>query len=611
MVEEHSGAVVGSTSGTILHDPHQPASSNGPDVLPSVSGSSVVAGPVTHASAASIPVRVTTVDGLVSTFSVTNVFESALHDTQSSATYQGPPLNQREFHLGDGSSNVPIILDFSGTVPNVAHSSRPTRPGVARVVRTRSRAHAGQPSGTQANISPMQGPIALPQREGAPVDYKYFGKCDRVCQRCNARFWWEERRSGLPASATPQHQRWQIYHLIGVFCPANDDTPRFLQLYIYDTDHEVRNRLSHFHPNERQTLREDIVQGLIDFLDDNNALVHLFRTAREKLREADIPNFNIRLFGVVGATQYELPTADSIGAIIFEGGPETLTDYDVVIERHSREPESVNKLHPQYMALQFPLLFIYGEEGYHLKLRLKNSDPLDTQDEKKMTMKIYYAYQLFDRRVLFTQEVLILQVDTAYDWYYQKCSECGGKLDYGYVHGHCHPYGTESKPQNSYSFRVTITDSTANAIMTCFSPQTDGLIKDVNALLKEVGNKDPAVVPPQILALQNTRHVFQFKFAKPSGKGAPTLVLQKVMDHPIAMLPASAAEPSSPPVPSPAADTFPQITPPPTTPATTQETPTDTSTTAAQLTTSAIRRQLFTDAADKDIDPESKKQKIE
>ncbi|PWA70625.1 hypothetical protein CTI12_AA289650 [Artemisia annua] len=409
------------------------------NVLPSVSGSSVVAGPVTHASAASIPVRVTTVDGLVSTFSVTNVFESALHDTQSSATYEGPPLNEREFHVGDGSSNVPIILDFSGA-------------GVARVVRTRSRAHAGQsrnvatnrssthtsvgssqhegqPSGTHANSSPVQGPIALPQREGVPIDYKYFGRCDRVCHHCNARFWWEERRTGLPASATPQHQRccvggrahlrvpidykyfgrcdrvchhcnarfWWEERRTGLPASATPQHQRCCVGGRAHLHHEVRNRLSHFHPNERQTLREDIVQGLIDFLDDNNALVHLFRTAREKLREADVPNFNIRLFGVVGATQYELPTADSIGAIIFEGGPETLTDYDVVIERHSREPESVNKLHPQYMALQFPLLFIYGEEGYHLKLRLKNSDPLDTQDEKKMTMKIYYAYQLFDR----------------------------------------------------------------------------------------------------------------------------------------------------------------------------------------------------------------------
>ncbi|PWA70551.1 replication protein [Artemisia annua] len=91
--------------------------------------------------------------------------------------------------------------------------------------------------------------------------------------------------------------------------------------------------------------------------------------------------------GEVGANQYELPAGDSIGAIVYEGGPETMTDYDIVIERHSREPESVNKLHPRYMALQFPLLFIYGEEGYHLKLTLRNSVPGDQQEEKKMSMK--------------------------------------------------------------------------------------------------------------------------------------------------------------------------------------------------------------------------------
>ncbi|PWA86769.1 hypothetical protein CTI12_AA136770 [Artemisia annua] len=139
--------------------------------------------------------------------------------------------------------------------------------------------------------------------------------------------------------------------------------------------------------HERYALREPIVQGLMNFLDRNNALVKLFRTARDKLQDANIPNFSIRLFGVVGASQYELPVGDNIGAIVYEGGPETMTDYDVVIERHSREPEAVNKLHPRYMALQFPLLFIYGEEGYHLKLTLKNSVPDDQHEEKKMSMK--------------------------------------------------------------------------------------------------------------------------------------------------------------------------------------------------------------------------------
>ncbi|PWA49778.1 helitron helicase-like domain-containing protein [Artemisia annua] len=106
-----------------------------------------------------------------------------------------------------------------------------------------------------------------------------------------------------------------------------------------------------------------VQEGLIEFLNSHNALVHLFRTTRDKLREADIPEFQIRLFGVVGGNQYDLPTADAIGAIVYDGGPETMTDYDVVIQRHSREAESDSNM----------------------------------EEQKRMTMKAYYAYQLCDR----------------------------------------------------------------------------------------------------------------------------------------------------------------------------------------------------------------------
>ena len=81
--------------------------------------------------------------------------------------------------------------------------------------------------------------------------------------------------------------------------------------------------------------------------------------------------------------------------------------------------------------------------------------------------------------------------------------------------------------------------------MTCFSPQTDGLIKDVDALLQEVANKDPTVIPSEILALQNTRHVFQFRYAAQVAKGPPMFILQKVMDNPPASLPAPAEGSSS------------------------------------------------------------------
>ncbi|PWA48305.1 hypothetical protein CTI12_AA492340 [Artemisia annua] len=776
-------------SQTSLQASQQVARPTGPNLLSSNFGHPIPAIPVDESVATSMPVRVTAVDGLVSIFRVSNIVSSISGTAQHSSGYQGASTSNTQFRIEEGSFVAPTVLDFLAAVSSHANASSAQIPTAAR---RRGRTRMTHASATRQPTCAVKqallnydayeqvmvlivmysfqldipflivlytnrataydgygqltspGPIAPPQREGAPTDYKYFGRCD-------------------------------------------------------------------------QTLQEDVIQGLIQFLDDNNALVQLFRTARDKLREADIPNFQIRLFGVVGANQYELPTADTIGAIVYEGGPESMTDYDVVIERHSREPESVNKLHPTYMALQFPLLFVYGEEGYHLNLTLRNSDPSDSHEEKKMTMKIYYAYQLCDRvdlnptdntkfiearvyrkwtamkvpsliatgfsyilldkkgsviqanadlkekerfehdlqancvyriegfrfektdswgktldndftlcfgkhtrvdllkddelpyhyfnfaayneldyigyvhnvekvkeygsaagqiqlsatsatcyyfnppieeasellaafnqnnaqvlqlevqterltdweqerarnrvplatllqidpntqqRVLFTQEAMILQVDTAYDWYYQKCDECGGKLEYGFIHGHCHPYGTESRPEN----RIVITDGTGNAVMTCFSPQTDGLIKNVDTLLQEVTNKDPAIIPPQILALQNTRHVFQFRFAKPMGKGPPTFVLQKVMDRPPSILPAPTEGPSSPPTTHPGSQTASQTSPPPATPKTTQETPADTSGTISLPTTSTVRKELFKSSTDEEGDPEPKKQKTE
>ena len=189
----------------------------------------------------------------------------------------------------------------------------------------------------------------------------------------------------------------QIYHSIGKLCPDERVRPRFLQLYIYDTDNEVRNRLQNFLGNTKDPLREDIVEGLIQILDHHNALVQLFRTARDKLMDADLPEFKVRLFNVVGSAQHELPTADEVGAIVFDSGPETEPEFDIIIEAHSGEPQRISRLYPCYMALHFPLLFIYGEQGYHTELRLADVRGADQDTDKRMSMKAFYAYQIHDR----------------------------------------------------------------------------------------------------------------------------------------------------------------------------------------------------------------------
>ncbi|GJS70163.1 DNA helicase [Tanacetum coccineum] len=189
----------------------------------------------------------------------------------------------------------------------------------------------------------------------------------------------------------------QIYHWIGSMCPDEGKPPRFLQLYICDTTNEVNNRLAHFHNNHDSKLKKEIVEGLIEFLDDHNALVQLFRTARDKYMEADIPEFKVRLYNVLGTRQYELPTAETVGAIVFAQASDTENEFDLIVEEHSHFPQRVNKLHPCYMSLQFPLLFIYGEDGYHKDMKLANVLGQSTKADKRLSMNMYYSYQMHDR----------------------------------------------------------------------------------------------------------------------------------------------------------------------------------------------------------------------
>ena len=52
----------------------------------------------------------------------------------------------------------------------------------------------------------------------------------------------------------------QISHWMGCLCPLDNDNPRFLQMYIYDTDNEIENRLRHFRKHKCEDLEPEIVE---------------------------------------------------------------------------------------------------------------------------------------------------------------------------------------------------------------------------------------------------------------------------------------------------------------------------------------------------------------
>jgi hypothetical protein len=73
-----------------------------------------------------------------------------------------------------------------------------------------------------------------------------------------------------------------IHHRIGSLQPSHGLRPQFAQLYIYDTKHEVQNRLGMFEnePDVHDRPDPEVTRLLLNMLDEHNKLVAAFRFAK-------------------------------------------------------------------------------------------------------------------------------------------------------------------------------------------------------------------------------------------------------------------------------------------------------------------------------------------
>ncbi|KAL0758817.1 hypothetical protein Bca101_074967 [Brassica carinata] len=160
----------------------------------------------------------------------------------------------------------------------------------------------------------------------------------------------------------------QTHHRIGSLIPRQDRPPEYLQLYIFDTGNEVRNRLNAMGQTSTEgNLDETTLERLIEMVDENNCLAKLFRRARDYY-EGSGQEFNIRLLSDKGkGKEYDLPSTSEI-----------------------RDD------HPLYMTLQYPLLFPYGEYGFHPEIPL-HLETGTSRTRQFLTIRQYYAAQIQTR----------------------------------------------------------------------------------------------------------------------------------------------------------------------------------------------------------------------
>ncbi len=145
-----------------------------------------------------------------------------------------------------------------------------------------------------------------------------------------------------------------------------------------------------------------------------NPYVEMFKMARDMMATKGAPmNLKLRLIAsrTKDARRYHVPTADEVAALMVEDGSEAVDRRDVVLAQQAGPFQRISKLHVGYMALHYPLLFPYGEDGWHPNIPLNGVVTDADLDEDhageselqikhcNVTMAEFYGYQLQHRNI--------------------------------------------------------------------------------------------------------------------------------------------------------------------------------------------------------------------
>nr|XP_043614568.1 uncharacterized protein LOC122586652 [Erigeron canadensis] len=187
----------------------------------------------------------------------------------------------------------------------------------------------------------------------------------------------------------------QNYHRIGSLLPSDGAEPRYAQLYFFDTQNEIRHRISAIvgKGKTNSKIDETIVGSLMDMLNEHNCVAKAFRMARDWCSVNEDHPCELRLLAQRSTLrQYSTPNVSEIAALVTNDFGVSSEPRDIVVSTTNGLLQRISELHPLYMALQYPLLFPYGKSGYHEAIPYFSNTGRRKTKRTYLTMREFYCY---------------------------------------------------------------------------------------------------------------------------------------------------------------------------------------------------------------------------
>ncbi|CAH1419114.1 unnamed protein product [Lactuca virosa] len=118
------------------------------------------------------------------------------------------------------------------------------------------------------------------------------------------------------------------------------------------------------------------------------------------------PNIDLKL-RLIGRRQqdgktYNLPTASEVAALIVGDIGNSIDNRDIIVKTKSDSLQRINELHHAYLALQYPLLFPYGDDGYRVDIPHRGVTCSTNNKRCNCIMREFFSYRIQDRVNIFS-----------------------------------------------------------------------------------------------------------------------------------------------------------------------------------------------------------------
>ncbi|KAL7601903.1 hypothetical protein Lser_V15G26956 [Lactuca serriola] len=120
---------------------------------------------------------------------------------------------------------------------------------------------------------------------------------------------------------------------------------------------------------------------------------------RDTLHENPCANLKLRLIGKreQDGKTYNLPSSSEVAALVVGDICDSIEKRDIVVQTSSGLLQRISELHPSYLALQYPLLFSYGDDGYRVDILHRGISSSTNSKRSTCTMREFFAYRIQDR----------------------------------------------------------------------------------------------------------------------------------------------------------------------------------------------------------------------